>query len=255
MLKLKTVIVVFALLAVPLLAQEYALGPDSKRQPGVPEGKLIHHTWESKIFPGTERDYWIYVPAQYKPETPAALMVFQDGQGYISTEERGWQTPIVLDNLIQKGDIPVMIGVFINPGVLPAQTEDQQARYNRSFEYDALGDRYVRFLLEEILPEVAKDYNISSDPSARGIAGASSGAICAFTAAWERPDAFRRVLSFIGTYVNIRGGQIYPTLIRKTEPKPLRVFPAGRRARPQYLRRQLGDRQSGHGFGARIFGL
>jgi sugar lactone lactonase YvrE len=117
-----------------------------------------------------------------------------------------------------------MIGIFINPGVLPALSDEQQARYNRSFEYDALGDRYARFLLEEILPEVAKEYNLSSDPNARGIAGSSSGAICAFTAAWERPDAFRRVLSFIGTYVNIRGGQIYSTLIRKTEPKPLRIF-------------------------------
>ena len=123
---------------------------------------------------------------------------------------------------------------------MPAQTEEQQARYNRSFEYDALGDRYARFLLEEILPEVAKDYNLSDDPNARGIAGASSGAICAFTVAWERPDAFRRVLSFIGTYVNIRGGQIYPTLIRKTEPKPLRIFLQDGEPRSQYLCRQLG---------------
>jgi sugar lactone lactonase YvrE/enterochelin esterase-like enzyme len=212
------------LASLPAAAQDYVLGPDSERQPGVPEGQLIERTWKSEIFPGTERDYWVYVPAQYKPETPAAVMVFQDGGSYIRTGERGWQTPIVLDNLIHKGEIPVMIGIFINPGVMPAQTEQQQARYNRSFEYDALGDRYARFLLEEILPDVAKDYNLSDDPNARGIGGSSSGAICAFTAAWERPDAFRRVLSFIGTYVNIRGGQIYPTLIRKTEPKPLRIF-------------------------------
>jgi sugar lactone lactonase YvrE/enterochelin esterase-like enzyme len=224
MTKLKTLVALFALASLPAAAQEYTLGPDSKRQPGVPEGKLIQRTWKSQIFPGTERDYWIYVPAQYKADTPAAVMVLQDGRGYISTEERGWQTPIVLDNLIHKGEIPVMIGIFINPGVLPALSEEHQARYNRSFEYDALGDRYARFLLEEILPDVAKDYNLSDDPNARSIGGSSSGAICAFSAAWERPDAFRRVLSFIGTYVNIRGGQIYPTLIRKTEPKPLRIF-------------------------------
>jgi sugar lactone lactonase YvrE/enterochelin esterase-like enzyme len=222
--KMKWLVLVCALVCFPVFAQEYTLGPDSRRQSGVPEGKLIQRSWKSQIFPGTERDYWIYVPAQYKADTPAAVMVFQDGQSYINTEERGWQTPIVLDNLIHKGEIPVMIGVFINPGVLPALSEQHQARYNRSFEYDALGDRYARFLLEEILPEVGKEYNLSSDPNARGIGGSSSGAICAFTAAWERPDAFRRVLSFIGTYVNIRGGQIYPTLIRKTEPKPLRIF-------------------------------
>jgi sugar lactone lactonase YvrE/enterochelin esterase-like enzyme len=222
--KLKTLAALALLASLPAFAQDYVLGPDSQRQPGVPEGQLIERTWKSEIFPGTERDYWIYVPAQYKPETPAAVMIFQDGGSYIRTGERGWQTPIVLDNLIHKGEIPVMIGIFINPGVMPAQNEQQQARYNRSFEYDALSDRYARFLLEEILPEVAKDYNLSNDPNARGIGGSSSGAICAFTAAWQRPDAFRRVLSFIGTYVNIRGGQIYPTLIRKTEPKPLRIF-------------------------------
>ncbi|MEX2303668.1 MAG: SMP-30/gluconolactonase/LRE family protein [Bryobacterales bacterium] len=224
MLKLMTLGLLLLLASLPLAAQNYVLGPDSQRQAGVPEGKLVQRTWKSQIFPGTERDYWIYVPAQYKADAAAAVMLFQDGASYINTGERGWQTPIVLDNLIHKGEIPVMIGIFINPGVMPAQTEQQQARYNRSFEYDALGDRYARFLLEEILPDVAKDYNLSDDPNARGIGGSSSGAICAFTAAWERPDSFRRVLSFIGTYVNIRGGQIYPTLIRKTEPKPLRIF-------------------------------
>lgn len=207
------------------LAQQYTIGPDSKRQAGVPEGKLTQAKWTSKIFPETVRDYWVYVPAQYDASKPAAVMVFQDGQGYINVdEERGWMTPIVLDNLIHKGDMPVTIGVFINPGVLPALNDTQQARYNRSFEYDALGDRYARFLIEEILPEVAKSYNLTDNPNLRAIAGSSSGAICAFTAAWNRPDVFRRVLSFIGSYTNLRGGQIYPSLIRKREPKPLRVF-------------------------------
>src|SRR5262249_47677876 len=133
--------------------------------------------------------------------------------------------PLVLDNLIHKGEMPVTIGIFINPGVLPAlSSASQQNRFNRSLEYDGLGDRYARFLIEEILPEVAKSYNVSGKPDDRGLAGQSSGGIAAFTAAWSRPDAFHRVLSFIGSYTDLRGGDIYPALIRKTEPKPLRVF-------------------------------
>src|SRR5690606_23198593 len=114
--------------------------------------------------------------------------------------------------------------VFIEPGVVPAVTEGDQPRFNRSFEYDSMGDRYARFLLEEIVPEVKKKYNLSDDPNDRGIGGASSGAICAFNVAWERPDAFRRVLSTIGTYVGLRGANEFPVLVRKTEPKPIRVF-------------------------------
>lgn len=207
-----------------LTAQEYVLGPDSNRQPNVPQGKVTQHKWTSKIFPGTIRDYWVYVPAQYDASKPACVMIFQDGGGLVA-ENGAWRAPIVLDNLIHKREMPVTIGLFINPGVMPALSPDtQQSRYNRSFEYDALGDRYARFLLEEILPEVGKQYKLSNDPNDRALAGSSSGGIAAFTAAWERPDAFRRVLSFIGSYTNLRGGQIYSSLIRKTEPKPLRVY-------------------------------
>ena len=212
------------MLSSTISAQDYPLTTDSQRQAGVPEGTVTKHTWTSKIFPGTVRDYWVYVPAQYKPGQPAAVMIFQDGHRYVATGEDDWRTPIVFDNLIHKGEMPVTIGIFITPGVLPAQSADQQDRYNRSFEYDALGDRYARFLIEEILPEVGKNYTLSSDPNDRAIGGLSSGGICAFTAAWNRPDAFRRVLSFIGSYTNLRGGQIYPSLIRKMEPKPLRVY-------------------------------
>jgi sugar lactone lactonase YvrE/enterochelin esterase-like enzyme len=205
-------------------AQEYTLGPDSQVTPGVPRGKVTQHKWAtSKIYPGAERDYWIYVPAQYKPEKPACLMVFQDGGGY-QNEKGAWRVPVVFDNLIHKGELPVTIGVFINPGVLPARSGEELARYNRSYEYDSLGDRYARFLLEEILPEVGRQFNISENPDDRALAGSSSGGICAFTAAWNRPDSFHRVLSFIGSYTNLRGGELYPSLIRKTEPKPLRVF-------------------------------
>ena len=180
--------------------------------------------WRSAIFPGTVRDYWIYVPSQYDAAAkPACVIVVQDGLG----RAKGWRLTEALDALIHTKEVPVTIGIFIDPGVVPAPHENAQARFNRSFEYDALGDRYARFLIEEILPAVAKRYNLSQDPNERAIAGASSGAICAFNAAWERPDAFRRVLSTIGTYVGLRDGHNFPMLIRKTEPKPLRIFLQG----------------------------
>lgn len=213
---LSQVITAAVLPLVCALAQEYRLGPDSERQAGVPQGQVTRYTWTSKIYSGTTRDYWVYKPAQYRPGRPAAVMVFQDGGSFVA-EDGAWRAPIVFDNLIHRGEMPVTIGVFVNPGVLAA-------RANRSPEYDAITDRYARFLLEEILPEVAKSYNLSADPNHRAIGGSSSGGICAFNAAWHRPDAFRRVLSFIGSYTNLRGGRIYPSLIRLTEPKPIRVF-------------------------------
>jgi enterochelin esterase-like enzyme/sugar lactone lactonase YvrE len=206
---------------------EYRLGPDSQFNPAVPHGMVTHHVFTAQatsLFAGTRRDYWVYVPQQYSPTKPACLMVFQDGGGYVSTNG-SFRAPIVFDNLIARGEMPVTVGVFINPGVLPsALGTNALPRYNRSYEYDALGDRYARFLAEEFLPEVRKSVAFTDDPNGRAIAGASSGAIAAFTAAWERPDLFRRVFSTIGTYVGLRGGNAYPILIRKTEPKPLRVF-------------------------------
>jgi len=204
-------------------ADDYQLGPDSFPKEGVPKGQVTKHEWWSKIFPGTRRDYWVYVPQQYRAEEPACVMVFQDGGGYVSTNG-SWRVPTVFDNLIHRKEMPVTIGVFINPGVLPALSTNALNRFNRSFEYDGLGDTYARFLLEEILPEVSKKYTLTTNAAGRAIAGASSGAICAFTAAWERPEAFSKVFSTIGTYVGLRGGNEYPTLIRKTEPKPIRVF-------------------------------
>jgi len=215
--------ILLPLLCALLAAEEYKLGPDSQRQPSVPRGKVEQRTWTSKIFPGTVRDWWIYVPAQYKPEKPAAVMIFQDGGGFVK-EDGATRIPVVFDNLIARGDMPVTIGIFINPGVLPARSHDQQSRFNRSFEYDAVSDRYARFLIEEILPEVGKQYNLSKNPNDYALSGSSSGGIAAFAAAWYRPDAFRRVLSFVGSFTDLRGADIFPALIRKTEPKPLRVF-------------------------------
>lgn len=187
----------------------------------VPAGKVEGpFEWRSETFPGTVRNYWIYVPAQYDSEKPACVMIVQDGLN----RAQEWKLPKVLDRLIASGDVPVTIGVFVDPGVVPAPDDNAQPRFNRSFEYDSLGDRYARFLLEELLPEVGKKYRLSENPNDRLLAGASSGGICAFNAAWERPDAFRRVLSTIGTYVGLRGGDGFATLVRKTEPKPLRIF-------------------------------
>jgi sugar lactone lactonase YvrE/poly(3-hydroxybutyrate) depolymerase len=187
-------------------------------------GKLTKHRFTtSKVFPGTERDYWVYVPAEYAPATPACLMVFQDGGGY--AELTGpWKVPVVFDRLIADKGMPVTVGVFVNPGVVPATAAKALPRQNRSFEYDELGDRYARFLLDELLPEVGRTVNLSREPGCRAIAGASSGAIAAFNAAWERPQSFGRIFSTIGTYVGLRGGDELSTLVRKTEPKPLRVF-------------------------------
>ena len=220
---LMSLMLVSLIMLQPLIAQEesYPVPPEAVPRENVPKGRIEGpFEFRSAIFPGTVREYSVYVPAQYDPAKPPCLMILQDGPGMAN----GWKLPTVLDNLIHEGRIPVQIGIFVSPGVVPAPHKDAEARYNRSFEYDGLGDRYARFLIEEMLPEVAKTWKFSDNPDDRCIAGASSGAICAFNAAWERPDAFRRVLSTIGTYVALRGGDQFPGLVRKVENKPLRIF-------------------------------
>ncbi len=206
-------------------ADEYPPHPDSVVQPGVPQGELLKFDFTaSKIFPGTVHEVTVYVPRQYDPAKPACVHVNQDGVQN--------NAPVVFDNLIARGDLPVLIGVFVRPGVVPAADPATALdRFNRSFEYDGLGDAYARFLLEELLPFVetkqtadGRALHLSHSGNDRSIGGSSSGAIAAFTAAWERPDAFTRVYSSIGTYVDLRGGARYPALIRKTEPRPLRIF-------------------------------
>jgi enterochelin esterase-like enzyme/lysophospholipase L1-like esterase len=208
--------------------RRYPHGPDSQRQEGVPIGTVTQHELlESKVYPGTIRRYYIYVPKQYDAAKPAALMVFQDGHAYLR-ENGDYRVPIVFDNLIHRREMPVTIGVFVDPGhrkqKLPEKPGWQPRPENRSLEYDSLNADYVTFLLNEVLPLVTSKYNITSNPELRAIGGASSGGICAFTAAWERPDQFRKVLSHIGSFVNIRHGDTYPGIIRKTEPKPIRVY-------------------------------
>jgi enterochelin esterase family protein len=202
----------------------YQHGPESQRKEGVPQGTVHAFQHVSQIYPEIRRDYWAYVPQQYDLATPAALMVFQDGYRYLR-EDAEFRVPIVFDNLIHAGEMPVTIGVFINPGHYGETPPNVPYRAsNRSVEYDTLSDKYARFLLEEILPEVGERWKISDDPEQRAICGLSSGAICAFTVAWERPDAFRKVLSHIGSFTDIRGGHNYPSYIRQHAIRPIRIF-------------------------------
>ena len=208
---------------------EYKHTKDSERQEGVPRGKVTTHIFESQIFKGTRREYSVYVPAQYRPEQAACVMVFQDGHAYLK-EDGDVRVPIVFDNLIHKGEMPLTIGIFVNPGHRgDAFPENRWRANNRSYEYDSLGDQYARFLLEELLPAVSEKYSLSEKAVDRAICGASSGGICAFTVAWERPDAFSKVYSMIGSFTNIRGGHVYPSWIRKTAKKPVKVFLQGGR--------------------------
>ena len=200
--------------------------PDAVPRDDVPHGTVeVMQPWESKIFADTIRDWAVYVPAQYNKDTPAALMVFQDGERMRDVNGR-WRIPVVFDNLIARGDMPPTIAVFLDPGHHKSKPRKGNKSSNRSFEYDGLGDRYATFLLDEILPEVESRYNISDDPKMRAIGGSSSGAICAFTVAWERPDQFQKVYNSVGSYTNLRGGDAYSGLVRKTEPKPIRVYMA-----------------------------
>jgi enterochelin esterase family protein len=210
---------------------QYRLGPDSYPQEGVPKGELRGpYTLPSTsgAYPGTQHTYWVYVPAQYDPAVPAALMVYQDGQAF-KDEAGDIRAQHVMDNLIYRREIPVMIGVFINPGRTPEQPEPHLGEWgdrttNRPTEYNTLDDKYARVITEELLPVLDKQYNISKDPEMRGIGGSSSGAIAAFTVAWERPNHFRKVLSNVGSFVNLRGGHVYPEKVLASEKKPLRVY-------------------------------
>jgi len=209
----------------PAAEPDFPLTEDSKPHDNVPKGELIKFEFaQSKVFPGTTREVTIYVPKQYDGTKPACVYVNQDGVQ--------WNAPVVFDNLIARDELPVLIGVFVRPGVVKALDGNTALdRFNRSYEYDGLGDGYARFILEEVLPAVEQKTTadgrkivLSKSGNDRAIGGSSSGAIAAFIAAWERPDAFSRVFNVVCTMVGLRGANEYPTLIRKYEPKPIRVF-------------------------------
>lgn len=203
---------------------KYPLGPDSRPQPFVPTGKTFKFDLaDSKIFPDTARTITVYVPAEYTGEKPACTFVDLDGLGF--------NTPIVFDNLIAQHAMPVTIAIGVSPGKVDSTPPLENPRFDRSFEFDSLNDRLARFLLDEVIPQVEQHrtpdglvIKLSASADDRAIAGGSTGGIAAFTVAWERPDAFHRVFSSIGTFVGMRGGEGYYVLVRKTEPKPLRVF-------------------------------
>jgi enterochelin esterase family protein len=207
----------------------YQLGPDSLVQDGVPRGKVTD--WEQlpcQVYPGTLHDFCVYVPAQYDPAKPASLMIFQDGQAWIRPTG-DLRTATVLDNLIYRREIPVMIAVFINPGRTPTQPVASQSDWgdkssNRPQEYNAIDDKYPRIVMDELMPVLMSRYNISKEARDHAIGGASSGGISAFNVAWHRPDQFSKVLSTIGSFTNIRGGHVFPDLIRAADRKPIRVY-------------------------------
>jgi enterochelin esterase family protein len=208
----------------PPVSETVTYGPDSQRQPGVPKGAITKHVWRSKVFPNTVREYYVYVSAQYNPQTPAALMVFQDGHAYVN-ETGDFRVPVVFDNLIHQKAMPVTIGLFINPGQHGEELPKEPFRAdNRSFEYDTLTDQYARMLIDELIPELSKQYKLADSPTMRAIGGISSGGICAFTVAWQRPDYFHKVLSHVGSFTNIKGGYVYPSLIRKAPKRNIKIF-------------------------------
>jgi enterochelin esterase-like enzyme len=201
-----------------------AFGPDSYERPGVGKGtlhgKFVH---SSRIYPGMKSDYWVYVPAAYNPQTPAALMVWQDGE-VLAPREMPSRAQIVFDNLTHDKKIPVIIHVLISPGLV-GETR------MRSIEYDTVSDAYARFLRDEILAEVAQKWNIRKDGYSRAIVGDSSGGICSFNVAWFEADQFSRVLSRIGSFTSIQwhpgeidGGNVYPFKIRKEAKRNIRVW-------------------------------
>jgi lysophospholipase L1-like esterase/enterochelin esterase-like enzyme len=209
---------------------QYRLGPDSMAQEGVPKGNIRGpYTLPSKVYPGTQHTYWVYVPAQYDPEIPTSLMIYQEGQAF-KDQKGDLRAQNVMDNLIYRREIPVMIGVFINPGRTPDQPEPSpQTSWgddttNRRTEYNTPDDKYARVITEELMPVLYKEYNISKDPEQHGIGGSSSGAIAAFAVAWERPNDFRKVLSNVGSFVDLRGGYVYPERVLASEKKPIRIF-------------------------------
>ncbi|MEZ6137845.1 MAG: alpha/beta hydrolase-fold protein [Pirellulaceae bacterium] len=207
----------------------FQLGPDSLPQDGVPHGEISGpHVLPSQVFEGTQHTYWVYVPAQYDAQQPCSLMIFNDGHAFMD-EQGSARATNVIDNLIHRREIPVMLAVFINPGRTPEQPEPSAREWgdrttNRPEEYNSLDDRYARVIVDELMPVLYEKYNISKAAKDHGIGGCSSGAIAAFTVAWERPEHFSKVLSTVGSFTNIRGGHKYPDIIRDSEKKPIRVF-------------------------------
>lgn len=200
----------------------YAPCEESNPRTSVPHGSLTRHRHTSAVaYPGVSRDAQVYLPACGVEAGPLALMVFQDGAQYLGPQVGA---AAVFDNLIEMGDIPPCVGVFVEPGETGPGLPIYGGSGNRSIEYDSLGDAYARFLIEELLPTLTDGLEMWQHPEGRALCGLSSGGICAFNAAWERPDYFGKVISHCGSFVNIRGGHQLQARVRESPPRPLRVF-------------------------------
>ncbi len=203
---------------------DYRMGPDSKPQANVPKGEFLSLTLDHSVhYPGSVNIIEVYVPKQYDGKTPACVYVAMDGFGFA--------VPTVFDNLLARGEIPVQIAIAVRPGSVPSTDGNENPRWNRSLEFDAVNDRFCRFLYDEVFPAVenlttkdGRTIRLSRNPNDAACGGSSTGGVCAFSLAWQRPDRFRRVFSAVGTYVAMRGAHEYSTLVRKTEPKPIRIF-------------------------------
>ncbi len=210
-----------AIVSLPL--ERLPLGPDSQHRPQVAHGRITEHRWSSQVFAGTVRRLWLYQPAG-APAGPMRSMIFQDGWKYLDPEGQA-RAANVLDNLIAQGDLPPMAAIFIDPGEIPVAGGTPVS--NRSREYDTVSGEYARLLAEEILPFAQERLPLATEASARAICGVSSGGICAFLAAWHRPDLFSKVLSHVGSFADIRGGHVVPSLVRNHSRRPLRVLLQG----------------------------
>ncbi len=208
--------------------ETYPLGPDSQEHPDVPKGRFLQKSLKSKVYANTDRDLGIWIPPGYDSSKPHRVMVFQDGVTY-ADRKGGFRVSVVLENLIHKKELPPIICIYIQPGYQldsegKRNTDRNNANAVRSLQYDTLSPKYAEFLEKEVLPMVGEEFNLTKNADERCICGLSSGGICAFTVAWERPDLFRKVISHYGSFTNIRGGHEYPSKIRKTPKKPIRVF-------------------------------
>lgn len=200
----------------------YELGADSHPRAGVPRGTITAHRLSGGlVYPGVARDYWLYVSARCRPDEPASLMVFQDGARYLGPEANA---PVVLDNLVAEGSLPPMVAMFAQPGDPGPGLPIYGGVGNRSVEYDAIDATYARFLVDELIPAAAELQPLAAGPERRALCGISSGGHCAFAAAWHRPETFGKVMSHCGSFVDIRGGHAWPSVVRREEARSLRVY-------------------------------
>jgi len=201
---------------------DYYLCADSLPQDGVPKGQLYRFRWRShSVYPGVERNVWLYLPHGVESHKDVNLLVCQDGPSYFGPLVNA---PVVLDNLIHRGEIPMTAGLFVAPGESGPGNPIYGGDDNRSLEYDSVTEDYARFLTDELFPVVGQHLDLTNDPAGRVICGISSGGACAFIAAFLVPEEFGNVISHCGSFVNIRGAHVLSSMVRNSPRKPIRVW-------------------------------